>query len=111
MKPRFVFLAVAIALVVGAGVGFAAHTLTGHKSKTASAPVTRDVARTTPVASTSNTDSLTQIYAKDAPGIVTVTVSGRDSSSGSSTSPFGRRQRRSSRRSARASRSTRTATS
>ena len=44
---RFVFLAVAIALVVGAGAGFAAHTLTGHKNKTASAPFTRDVARTT----------------------------------------------------------------
>jgi putative serine protease PepD len=79
MKPRFVFFAVAIALVVGVGAGFAAHTLTG-KNKSASAPATRDVVRTTPVASTSTTDTLTQLYAKDAPGVVTVTVSGRSSS-------------------------------
>jgi putative serine protease PepD len=89
MKHRFVFLAVAIALVVGAGAGFAAHTLTGDKNKSASAPVARNVARTTPVASTSNTDALTELYAKDAPGIVTVTVSGRDTSNSGSTNPFG----------------------
>jgi putative serine protease PepD len=88
MKPRFVFLAVAIALIVGAGAGFAAHTLTATKSKSASPLATRDVARTTPVASTKSTNSLTQLYAKDAPGVVTVTVSGRDSSS-AGTNPFG----------------------
>ncbi len=88
MKSRTVFLVVAIALVVGAGAGFAAHALTSSKS---AAPVLGrvDVARTTPVASTSSTDTLTQLYAKDAPGIVTVTVSGRDSSGGSGSNPFG----------------------
>jgi putative serine protease PepD len=85
MKPRSVLLAVAIALVIGAGAGFAAHSLTSSKS--ASPPVARDVARTTPVASTSTTEPLTQIYAKDAPGVVTVTVSGRNTSS--SSNPFG----------------------
>jgi putative serine protease PepD len=88
MKPRFVFLAVAIALVVGAGAGFAAHALTSSKSKSASPLLTKNVARTTPVASTSTADSLTQIYAKDTPGVVTVTVSGR-ASGGSSNNPFG----------------------
>jgi putative serine protease PepD len=86
MKSRFVFLAIAIALVVGAGAGFAAHALTGGKSKAASSLPPRDVARTTPVASTTNTNSLTQIYAKDAPGVVTVTVSGRDTGS---SNPYG----------------------
>ena|SRR5579871_2301046 len=85
-SPRFVYLAVAIALVVGVGAGFAAHSLTA--SKAASPVVTRTVAPTTPVASTSNTNSLTQIYATDAPGVVTVTISGRTTSS-SSGNPFG----------------------
>ena len=88
MKARSVFLVVAIALVVGAGAGFAAHALTGSSSKSASPLTGRDVARTTPVASTTSTNSLTEIYKADAPGVVTVTVSGRDSS-GASNSPFG----------------------
>jgi putative serine protease PepD len=87
MKPRFVFLAVAIALVVGVGAGFGAHELTAGKS-TATSPQTRDVARTTPVASTTSTSPLTEIYKKDAPGVVTVTVTGR-SSNGGGTDPFG----------------------
>ena len=88
MKPRFVFLAVAIALIVGAGAGFAAHAFSAGKSTATSPLLTRDVARTTPVASTSTTSPLTQVYKTDAPGVVTVTVSGKSSSSGS-TSPFG----------------------
>ncbi|HEY2355415.1 MAG TPA: trypsin-like peptidase domain-containing protein [Gaiellaceae bacterium] len=85
-SPRFVYLAVAVALAIGVGAGFAAHNLTSKKS---ASPVTiRDVAATTPVSSTSSShDSLTQIYAKDAPGVVTVTVSGRESSS--TPDPFG----------------------
>jgi putative serine protease PepD len=86
MKPRFVFFAVAIALVVGAGAGYAAHRLTGSKS--ASPAASRTVPLTTPISSTSSPSSLTQIYAKDSPGVVTITVSGRSSASGS-TSPFG----------------------
>lgn len=85
MKPRFVFLAVAVALIVGAAAGFAAHSVASSKSATP--PVTKEIARTTPVASKSTTEPLTQIYAKDAPGVVTVTVSGRDTSSTSN--PFG----------------------
>jgi putative serine protease PepD len=89
MKSRFVFLAVAIALVIGAGAGFAAHALTDGKSKSVSPLRARDVARTTPVVSSTSTNSLTQIYEKDAPGVVTVTVSGRDSSGSSNNNPFG----------------------
>jgi putative serine protease PepD len=86
MKHRFVYLAVAVALVIGVGAGFAAHSLTGSKS--ASPVVTTQVTQTaTPVASTS-TDTLTQIYEKDAPGIVTVTVDGRSAAPASS-NPFG----------------------
>ncbi len=87
MKSRFVFLTVAIALVVGAGAGFAAHALTGSKSTAASPLGTRDVARTTPVASSTSTNSLTEIYKADAPGVVTVKVSGRDTSG--SITPYG----------------------
>jgi len=82
MKPRFVYLAVAIALAIGVGAGFAAHSLTSRKS--ASPAVLPVVPHTTSVSSSSTTDSLTQIYAKDAPGVVTVTVSGRTASNGSS---------------------------
>ena len=84
MKPRFVYLAVAVALAIGVGAGFAAHSLT---SKSASSGVTY-FAPTKSVSSTSTSNSLTQIYAKDAPGVVTVTVSGREASSPSN-NPFG----------------------
>ena len=85
-SPRFVYFAVAAALAIGVGAGFAAHSLTSSKS--ASPAITFGPAPTAPVSSTSTPDSLTQIYAKDAPGIVTVTVSGR-SASAASNNPFG----------------------
>ena len=85
-SPRFVYLAVAAALAIGVGAGFAAHSLTSSKSASPAAP--RNLAPTTPVASTSTTDSLTEIYAKDAPGVVTVTVDGRENTNGSD-NPFG----------------------
>ena len=86
MKPRFVFFAILVALVIGVGAGFAAHSLTSSKS--AAPAATKNVAPTTPVASTSSTNSLTQLYEKDAPGVVTVTVSGRTASSAGGF-PFG----------------------
>ena len=74
-SPRFVFLAVAAALVIGAAAGFAAHSLSSNKSAT---PIGgTHVVTPTQISSTSTTNSLTQIYAKDAPGVVTVTVTGR----------------------------------
>jgi putative serine protease PepD len=86
---RFVYLAVFVALVIGVGAGFAAHNLTSRKSASPVGSVGGPlIARTTPVASTSTTDSLTQIYQKDAPGIVTVTVDSKQAASSGST-PFG----------------------
>lgn len=91
MNPRshrFVFLAVVVALVIGVGAGFAAHSLTSSKSAT---PATTGLtAPTTPVASTSTSsaNSLTEIYKKDAPGVVTVTVDGKAGPSGD-TNPNG----------------------
>ncbi|HUZ15804.1 MAG TPA: trypsin-like peptidase domain-containing protein [Gaiellaceae bacterium] len=85
-SPRFVYVAVAAALAIGVGAGFAAHSLTSSTS--ASPAITFGTAPTTPVSSSSTSDSLTQIYAKDAPGVVTVTVSGRSASAGSN-NPFG----------------------
>src|SRR4051794_21299805 len=85
MNPRSAFLAVAAALVIGVGAGFAAHSLTGSKS--ASPVETTNTVPTNPVSSTTSTNTLTQIYAKDAPGVVTVTVSGRSNSSPSSIFP------------------------
>ena len=85
-SPRFVYIAVVAALAIGVGAGFAAHSLT---TNTAASPSgARNPAPTSPVSSTSTTDSLTEIYAKDAPGVVTVTVTGRQQSSPSS-NPFG----------------------
>jgi putative serine protease PepD len=91
MNPRshrLVYLAVVVALVIGVGAGFAAHSLTSSKSPAVVFPAVTHP--TSPVSSTttSSTDSLTQIYAKDTPGIVTVTVDGKAASS-SSTNPFG----------------------
>jgi putative serine protease PepD len=91
MNPRshrFVFLAAVVALVIGVGAGFAAHKLTSSKSATP--PATGIGAPTAPVSSTttSSTNSFTEIYAKDAPGVVTVTVDGKAASSGE-TNPFG----------------------
>jgi putative serine protease PepD len=86
-SPRFVLLAVGTALVIGAGAGFAAHSLTSG-SASATPPVTTVGSPPTQISSTSTTNSLTQIYAKDAPGVVTVTVAGRTDSPGSS-NPFG----------------------
>ena len=56
-----------VALVIGVGAGFAAHSLT---SSTSAAKVRDEVpVRTTAISShASSTDSLTQVYAKDAPG-------------------------------------------
>lgn len=79
MNPRSVFLAVVVALLIGVGAGFAAHSLTGGTS--ASPTVPTNTFPTNPVSSTSTTNALTQIYEKDAPGIVTVTISGRTNSS------------------------------
>ena len=87
-SPRFVYLAVAAALAIGVGAGFAAHSLTGSKS---ARPVLPVVPPTTGVSSTSSTNSLTDVYEKDSPGVVTVTVSGR-ASIGSGVNPFGPQQ-------------------
>jgi S1-C subfamily serine protease len=87
MNPRtsrFVYIAVAAALVIGAGAGFAARALTSNK---AASPAVTTTAPTRPASSTSTTGSLTQIYAKDAPGVVTVTISGR--TTGADSNPFG----------------------
>jgi putative serine protease PepD len=84
-SPRFVYIAVVAALAIGVGAGFAAHSLMSKKSTGPSS--VGGTAPTSPVASTS-TNSLTEIYAKDAPGVVTVTVTGRTTSAPSS-SPFG----------------------
>jgi putative serine protease PepD len=80
---RFVYLAVGIALVIGVAAGFAAHSLTS--SKPATPAVAGAGAPTAPVSSTttSSTNSLTEIYKKDAPGIVTVTVDGRSNTGNS----------------------------
>jgi len=83
---RLVYLAVAVALVIGVGAGFAAHSLMGSRS--ASPAAARHIAPTTPISSTTTTDSLTQIYEQDAPGVVTITVDGRTPATAGS-NPFG----------------------
>jgi putative serine protease PepD len=85
-SPRFVYIAVAAALAIGVGAGFAAHSLTSNKSAGSTVPTS--TAPTNPISSTSTSGSLTQIYAKDAPGVVTVTVTGREQSS-TPDNPFG----------------------
>ena len=79
-SSRFVYLAVAVALLIGVGAGFAAHGLTGSKSASPQVTTVTSPSPTTPVSSTSYAKSLAQIYKQDAPGVVTVTVTGRASS-------------------------------
>ena len=78
MNPRSVYLAIAVALVIGAGAGFAAHSLTSSKPASAAAPTNTTV--TTQISSNSTTDRLTEIYKKDAPGVVTIKIAGRQNS-------------------------------
>jgi putative serine protease PepD len=87
MKPRFAFLAVAVALVIGVGAGFAAHSLTSSSSPAKT--IGDGPVRTTAISSTSSSNTLTEVYAKDAPGVVTVSVSGREASPSGGTNPFG----------------------
>ncbi|MFL5960671.1 MAG: S1C family serine protease [Gaiellaceae bacterium] len=80
---RLLPLAIATAVGIGAGAGAYALTSNGSGTPTAS-PV---VVPAQPASSTSTVDSLTELYKKDAPGIVDITVT---SSSGSTPAfPFG----------------------
>jgi putative serine protease PepD len=87
-NPRLrVGLALAVAVAIGAAAGAGAYALTNRGSTTPSAsPV---IVPAQPAASTSTTDSLTQLYKQDAPGVVDITThlsSGAGSSGGF---PFG----------------------
>ena len=77
-------LPIAVALAIGAGAGAGAYALTSHHSSTPSAaPLV--VPKPQSASSTSSSDSLTQIYKDDAPGVVDITV---QLASGGSTSGF-----------------------
>jgi putative serine protease PepD len=80
----------ALAAAVGTGAGVGAYALSGNGSST---PTTSSVVvPAQPASSTSTTDSLTQLYKQDAPGVVDVTVT---SAAGSSQGfPFGQPQQR-----------------
>jgi putative serine protease PepD len=77
-------LPLVVALAIGAAAGAGVYALTNHNSKTPSAaPV---VGKAQSASSTSTTDSLTQLYKQDAPGVVDILV--QLASSGGSTSGF-----------------------
>ena len=84
LSPRLRrILPLAVALAIGAGAGAGAYALTRHGSGTQSvAPV---VIPAQPASSTSSVNSLTQLYKRDAPGVVVVKV---ESTSGGSSSSF-----------------------
>ncbi len=80
-------LPLAVAVAIGAAAGAGAYALSSHGS---SAPATtRVVVPAQPAASTSTVDSLTQLYQKDAPGIVDITVTSTGSSGSGGGNPFG----------------------
>ena len=79
-------LPLAVALAVGAGAGAGAYALTNHGSEKQS--VAAVVVPAQPASSTSTVDSLTELYKRDAPGVVDITVES-SSSGNSSTFPFG----------------------
>ena len=79
-------LPLAVAVVIGAGAGAGAYALTNGGGSTP--PTSRVVVPAQPASSTSTVDTLTQLYKRDAPGIVDITV--ESSSAGSSGGfPFG----------------------
>jgi putative serine protease PepD len=83
-------LPLAAAVAIGAGAGAGAYALSSHGSTTTTTPSLAVPAQ--PAASTSSVDSLAQLYKKDAPGVVDITV--ESSSGGSSGFPFGLPQQR-----------------
>lgn len=78
-------LVLAAALAVGAGAGIGIYALTDHGSPKQS-PATV-VVPAQPASVRTTADSLTQLYAQDAPGVVDITVT--LTTSGSSYGPFG----------------------
>jgi putative serine protease PepD len=80
-------LPLVVALAIGAAAGAGAYALSNHGSKTPSAaPV---VVPAQPASSTSSVDSLTELYNKDAPGVVDITVESTTSGGSSGGFPFG----------------------
>jgi putative serine protease PepD len=82
---RLLPLTVAVAIGAGAGAGAYALTSNGSGTTTTTSIV---VPAAQPASSTSTVDSLTQLYKKDAPGIVDITTTLK-SASASSGLPFG----------------------
>jgi S1-C subfamily serine protease len=91
MNPRSLarrFLPVAVAAAVGTGAGIAAYSLSSHGSSPT--VTTKVVVPAQNASSTSSTNTLTQDYAADSPGIVDITVtSGSSGSSSGGFNPFG----------------------
>jgi len=83
-------LPITAAAAIGVGAGAGAYALANHGGSTAATPPPV-VVPAQPASSTSTTDSLTQLYQQDAPGVVDITV---QSTSGGSSSgfPFGQPQ-------------------
>ena len=81
-------LPLVVALAIGAAAGASAYALTNHHNSAtpSAAPL---VVPAQPASSTSTTDSLTQIYKQDAPGVVDITVQLPSSGSSSGSFPFG----------------------
>jgi putative serine protease PepD len=77
----------AVALAIGAGAGAGAYALTSHGS---AAPRTSPVVvPAQPASSTSAVDSLTQLYKRDAPGVVDIRVQSSSGNNSSGGFPFG----------------------
>jgi putative serine protease PepD len=91
MNPRPTirrFLPLALAAAVGTGAGVAAYTLSGNSSPAPS--TTQVVVPAQQASSTSTTDSLTQVYQADAPGVVDITVTSNAANNNSGGfNPFG----------------------
>jgi putative serine protease PepD len=83
-------LPIAVAAAIGVGAGAGAYALANHGGSSSSSPSTV-VVPAQPASSTSTTDSLTQLYQQDAPGVVDITVQST-SGGGSQGFPFGQPQ-------------------
>jgi putative serine protease PepD len=90
MNPRSAirrYLPLAAAAAVGVGAGIGAYTLSGGSTPASTTQTV--VVPAQQASSTSSTDSLTQVYAQDAPGVVDITVTSTTGSGSDGFNPFG----------------------
>src|ERR1700750_437782 len=86
-------LPIAAAAVIGIAAGAGAYALANNNAHASAAPTTPSlVVPAQPASSTSTSDSLTELYKQDSPGVVDITVQSTSGGGSSQGFPFGQPQ-------------------